>query len=138
MEGAQVSPTHPTGSCRTGLDRRWRVVAVFAVASVLAGCSHFGNDMLEITPAVFSECQGPDIVVHVGWNATRAVKRGGVGLIVYKPGQRPVLWKHGKPKGEADTGKWASDGLTAVLVRDNGRLLATRTLESTPCATTGN
>lgn len=114
----------------------WRRAALrglcVAAALLVAGCSHFGNAELQITPAVFSECAGPDIVVHVAWNATRKT-RAPVNLFVHKPGQTPVLWRQGEPKGEADTGAWASDGWTVDLVDQHGRLLATRTLVTTAC-----
>lgn len=103
----------------------------------LAGCSHFGNDMLQITPATFSDCQGANIVVHVKWDATSVVKSGGVRLFVYKAGRQPALWVQASAKGEADTGLWASDGWTVTLVDDHGKLLATRTLQSTACPAAG-
>ena len=99
---------------------------------LLSGCSHFGNSDLQITPAVFPECTGPDIVVHVQWDAT-SVTRHPVNLFVHKPGQAPTLWRQDAPKGKADTGKWASDGWTVSLQTKDGRLLATRTLQTTPC-----
>lgn len=114
-----------------------RVVCV-AAALLATGCSHFGNAELQITPSVFSDCAGPDIVVRVAWNATKATQKP-VKLFVHKPGQPPVLWRQGAPEGEADTGAWASDGWTVDLVDDRGRLLATRTLVTTACprATSG-
>lgn len=89
--------------------------------------------MLEISPPEFSACQGPDVVVGVSWDASSVVKHGGVSLFVYRPGQKRTLWIKGGPKGTAQTGKWASDGWTVVLVNDQGKLLATRTLQTTPC-----
>lgn len=99
----------------------------------LGGCSHFGDSTLEITPAEFPECHGPDIVVHVAWNASRSAEGENVKLLVYKPGQLPKLWMVAPPKGEADTGQWASDGWTVMLENAHGKLLGTRTLQTTPC-----
>lgn len=110
---------------------------VLMCLSTLTGCSHFGNDMLQITPAAFSDCQGANIVVHVKWDATSVVKSGGVRLFVYKPGRQPALWVQASASGEADTGLWASDGWTVTLVDDHGKLLATRTLQSTACPVAG-
>lgn len=98
----------------------------------LSACSHVGNDRLEISPAVFSECNGPNTVVRVTWDATPLTTKP-IDLFVHKPGQRPILWRQDAPKGAADTGHWASDGWTVTLVDSHGRLLATRTLESRPC-----
>lgn len=114
---------------------RW-VRLVLVCLPALGGCSHFGNDMLQITPATFSDCQGANIVVHVKWDATSVVKSGGVQLFVYKPGRQPELWAQAPAKGEADTGQWAADGMTVTLVDDRGKLLATRTLQSTACPVT--
>lgn len=107
------------------------------VALALAGCSHFGNDMLEISPAVYPECRDPDIAVRVQWDATAVVKGGGVQLFVYKPGVQPKLWIQAPAKGEAETGQWASDGWTVILLDDRGKLLATRTLQTTACPEPG-
>lgn len=117
--------------------RTRQVLLALTCLPVLAGCSHFGNDMLQITPATFSDCQGADIVVLVKWDATSVVRSGGVQLFVYKPGRQPVLWAQAPAKGEADTGQWASDGWTVTLVDDRGKLLATRTLQSTACPAAG-
>lgn len=114
-----------------------RALLALACLVPLAGCSHFGNGMLQITPAVFSDCRGTNIVVHVKWDATSAVKSGGVQLFVYKPGRQPELWMQVPARGEADTGQWASDGWTITLVDDRGKLLAMRTLQSTVCPAAG-
>lgn len=98
------------------------------------GCSRFGDSALEITPAVFSECQGTDIVVHVAWDATRFADGKEVKLFVYKPGQLPKLWMVTAPKGSADTGQWASDGWTVTLENAKGRVIGMRTLQTTACA----
>lgn len=110
-----------------------RLAALALLVAGLSGCSHFGNDMLEITPTSFPECQAPNIAVHVRWNAEPVVKDGGVQLFVYKPGGEPRLWMLAGPQGDADTGLWASDGWTVVLLDDHGKLLATRTLQTTAC-----
>jgi len=104
---------------------------------VLAGCSHFGNRTLEVTPAVFSECRGVNISVRVAWDATSAVSHGSVKLFVHTPGHLPSLWMQVAPKGEANTGKWVSDGWTITLVGDNHDVLATRTVQTTPCSPKG-
>jgi len=106
---------------------------LMALSLAIAGCSRFGNSMLEIAPTVFSECRGVNISVHVAWDATSVVKRGTVQLFVHKPGHLPTLWRQGPPKGEADTGEWASDGWTITLVDDDHNVLSTRTLQTTPC-----
>lgn len=115
------------------LHGRWLWGPLAAMTLALAGCSHVGNDMLEITPRVFSECSGPNIAVRVEWNATSVVGDDGVRLFVYKPGRQPTLWMQAASKGEGQTGRWASDGWTVTLVDNHGRLLATRTLQTTAC-----
>jgi len=112
-----------------------RPLLLVALSLAIPGCSRFGNGMLEITPAVFSECQGVNISVHVAWDATSVVEHGTVKLFVHKPGHLPVLWRQSPPKGEADTGEWASDGWTITLVDDDHDVLSTRTLQTTPCTT---
>lgn len=113
------------------------LVPLVAVALALASCSHFGNGMLEISPAVYPDCQAPDIAVRVTWDATAVVKGGGVQLLVYKPGRQPKLWLQAAAKGEAETGQWASDGWTVILRDEHGKLLATRTLQTTACPEPG-
>lgn len=103
---------------------------------VLAGCARIGNSELQFTPAVFPECNGPNIVVDVAWDAT-AHTREPIRLMVYKPGNRPKLWYQGAPKGSLDTGKWMADGSTMELLDAQGNLLAMRTLETVPCGSGG-
>lgn len=112
--------------------RLWRWTVAMTLVAMISACSHVGNDRLEISPKVFSECGGPNTVVRVTWDATPLTTKP-VDLFVHKPGQRPTLWRQDAPKGAADTGHWASDGWTVTLVDSSGRLLATRTLESRPC-----
>ena len=129
-----MSRPHRTDSriVKTGV---LRPLLLVALSLAIPGCSRFGNGMLEITPAVFSECQGVNISVHVAWDATSVVEHGTVKLFVHKPGHLPVLWRQSPPKGEADTGEWASDGWTITLVDDDHDVLSTRTLQTTPCTT---
>jgi hypothetical protein len=105
---------------------------VLAGVLLAAGCSRFGNSMLEFTPASFPDCKGPNIVVHVRWNASGKTKDK-VTILVYKPGHAPVIWMSAAPKGQGDTGKWMSDGSTMRLIDAKGRLLAMRTLTTTLC-----
>jgi hypothetical protein len=108
-------------------------ILVVTATFLAAGCSRFGNPMLQFSPASFPECKGPDIVVHVSWNATGKTK-GPVNILVYKPGHAPTVWtSSATPKGQQDTGAWMSDGSTMRLVDAKGRLLAMRTLVTTPC-----
>lgn len=122
-----------TANYRLASTRPLRLPLLIAAAIGVGGCSHFGNHALQITPAVFSECEGTNIAVNVKWDATSVGNGGAVRLFVYKPGQVPTLWQLAAPKGEAHTGKWASDGWTVTLVGDHGKLLGVRTLQSTPC-----
>lgn len=134
----RVSPTFPNLE-RDRLARgRGRLLTLAVAGAVLAlgGCSRFGDSMLEIAPTSFSECEGPNTVVRVTWNATSVVHNGHVRLFVYKPGGRPRLWIEAAPAGSAETGRWASDGWTVTLVGDEDRLLAMRTLQSEPCVAT--
>jgi hypothetical protein len=87
---------------------------------------------LELTPTSFPACQGPNIVAHVRWDATSST-RSSIKIFVHKAGNTPKLWFSGAPAGEADTGKWIADGSTLELTDDKGRLLARRTMETTPC-----
>lgn len=125
---------HPITSLACTTRRLAATVMTLAVICVLAGCARFGDSALVITPTVFSECQGTDIVVHVAWDATRQVRQQNVKLFVYKPGQLPKLWMVAAPKGTADTGRWASDGWTVMLEDAQGRVLGMRTLQATPCS----
>lgn len=106
---------------------------VFLCALMLAaGCSRFGNSMLQFSPESFPDCKGPNIVVQVSWNATSKTKQN-VRIQVYKPGKSPTVWYMGPPKGQRKTGKWMADGSTMRLISAKGKLLAMRTLETTPC-----
>ena len=105
---------------------------VLAAVMLAAGCSRFGNSMLQFTPESFSDCKGPNIVVHVSWDATSKTKRN-VSIEVYKPGKAPTVWYMGPPKGQRDTGEWMADGSTVRLIDAKGKLLAMRTLTTTPC-----
>lgn len=110
----------------------WRTLLLAAIV-LAVGCSRFGNAMLQFSPASFSDCKGPNIVVHVSWDAMRKTK-GPVTILVYKPGRPPVVWMPNvAPAGAHDTGEWMSDGSTMRLVDAKGRLLAMRTLETTAC-----
>lgn len=108
--------------------------SVLLVAALLAtGCSRVGNSMLEFSPAVFSECEGVNIVAHVRWDATSKTHEP-VTLLVYKLGKKPTVWmRNVDPKGAEDTGKWMTDGSTMRLVDAKGRLLAMRTMQTTEC-----
>ena len=87
---------------------------------------------LELTPTSFPMCQGPNIVAHVRWDATSSTRRS-IKIFVHKTGNAPKLWFVGAPVGETDTGKWIADGSTLELTDHKGRLLARRTMETTPC-----
>jgi len=108
------------------------ISCVIVLGGLFLGWMRFGRASLEITPDVFPQCKGPDIVVHVTWDATAVTKKP-VYLLVHKPGQAPTVWTLTAPNGEADTGKWASDGWTVVLADIHHRRLAKRTLETVPC-----
>jgi hypothetical protein len=89
--------------------------------------------MLQFTPASFPECKGPNIVVNARWNATGKTKDK-ITILVYKPGHAPAIWmSNAAPTGQSDTGEWMSDGSTMRLIDAKGRLLAMRTLVTTPC-----
>lgn len=105
---------------------------VLAALMLVAGCSRFGNSMLEFSPASFPDCKGPNIIVHVDWDATSRTKQN-ISIQVYKPGKSPTVWYMGPPKGQRDTGKWMADGSTMRLIDSKGKLLAMRTLETTLC-----
>lgn len=123
---------------RIGNRHARRLLVAFTLAvTACGGCARFGDDMLQITPESFSACQGTNTVVHVKWDASSVVKNGGVRLWVYKPGNTRVLWMQAGAKGEAATGRWASDGWTVKLVSDKGRLLGMRTLQTTACPSSG-
>jgi hypothetical protein len=108
-------------------------ILVVAATLLAAGCSRFGNSMLQFSPSSFPECKGTNIVVHVSWNATKKTK-GPVNILVYTPGHTPKVWaSNAAPTGQQDTGEWMSDGSTMRLVDAKGRLLALRTLVTTPC-----
>lgn len=107
-------------------------VFVFAALVLVAGCTRFGNSMLEFSPTSFPDCKGPNIVVHVSWDATSKTKQN-ISIQVYKPGKGPTVWYVGAPKGQLDTGKWMADGSTMRLIDSKGNLLAMRTLVTTPC-----
>lgn len=108
--------------------------ALLVTVVTAAGCAQLGNSMLEFSPASFSDCEITNIVVNVRWDATSKTDEP-VTLLVYKPGKKPVAWMADlAPKGEADTGKWMSDGSTMRLVDAHGRVLAMRTMQTTACA----
>lgn len=113
--------------------RRKRLgLCLIVLAGMFVGWLRFGRVSLEIEPTVFAACKGPNTVVHVRWDAISLTK-GTVYLLIHKPGQAPTVWLAVAPKGEADTGKWASDGWTVALADSHHRRLAKRTLETVPC-----
>lgn len=132
-----MSPLQRTrrGWSKPGL--RVGAACLILLLAMLAGWAYFARRAsLDITPTVFSECKGPNVVVHVKWDASSVTKKP-VYLLVHKPGQAPSVWLMAAPKGEADTGKWASDGWTVALADSRHRRLAKRTLETVPCDASG-
>ena len=97
---------------------------------LLAGCGQ--RVQFDVSPASFPECEGPNIVAHVTWDAS-AVTQDPIRIYVYKIGNSKVLWYQGAPKGERDTGKWIADGSTLRLETTGGKLLGERTVETTLC-----
>lgn len=90
-----------------------------------------GTDYLSISPRTFSECGGVTTKVHVSWDTGDGLPAT---LMVKNIGKSAKVWTGGKPKGEADTGAWMSDGTTVILKTSDGRVLHRRTLVSTVCA----
>jgi hypothetical protein len=110
------------------------VFTVLITAVFVFGVTHaVRHAYFELTPKSFPVCQGPNIVAHVRWDATSSTREP-VRIFVHKVGNAPKLWFSGSPAGEADTGKWIGDGSTLELTDHKGRLLARRTMETTPCA----
>jgi hypothetical protein len=104
--------------------------ASLAVAALLAGCS---GSRLDLQPAVLSGCTpGKGVVIHASWDATSA-GTDTVQLLVVRPGGGTRPWTRGPARGAKDTGAWGSDGLTIVMLASDGRELARRTIESSPC-----
>lgn len=109
--------------------RRGRAAAA-VLACLLAGCS---DASLELQPAVLSGCTPVKAeVIHVRWDARDAATER-VRIEVTRPGGGSRPWTSGPAQGAKDTGAWGSDGLTFVLLAEDGRELARRTLETSPC-----
>lgn len=104
---------------------------VLVLVLVLAACSPRGAE-LEIIPAR-TACP-PQKVVTVRWRLP-ADEPLPAQLTINGPGKPTKPWrKAGTHEGEANTGSWASDGLTVTLLSKAGKPLARRTLTREPCA----
>lgn len=110
--------------------RRRRIPFVASLLLLVAACS--SSVVFDVTPTSFPECEGPNVVAHVTWDAT-SVTDDPVRIYVYKIGNPKVLWYQGAGKGKRDTGKWIADGSTLLLQTKAGKVLAERTMESTVC-----
>ncbi|MEN1929263.1 hypothetical protein WCE37_09745 [Luteimonas sp. MJ250] len=112
-----------------------RVRALLPAATTLAlafatACSPRGAG-LEIDPAR-PACSIPKVVT-VRWNLPPDQVLP-ASLMVNGPGKPMKSWRRATTHvGEADTGAWASDGLTITLVSNAGKPLARRTLTRAPC-----
>lgn len=102
-----------------------------AVAIILGtACSPRGAD-LEIVPAK-PACTVPKVVL-VRWSIPDEAALPAL-LRINGPGRPMKDWRQAKTReGEAQTGPWASDGLTVTLVSSTGKALARRTLTTGPC-----
>lgn len=115
----------------------WLSSAAYVIASSVIfffGVTAAGRHAsLELTPASFPVCQGPNVRVHVRWNAASSTHKS-IKIFVHGAGNAPKLWFSGAPLGETVTGKWMADGSTLDLTDHNGKLLARRTMVTTLCA----
>ena len=109
---------------------RTHLAIALAVLPGLGACS---RAILELDPAVVPSCKpGYSEIVDVRWDASRSGVEG-VSIEVLRPGTASKPWTSGGPTGHKKTGRWGNDGLTFVLRADDGRELARRTIETSPC-----
>lgn len=107
-----------------------RGLAVSLVLLALSACSPRGAE-LEIVPSR-PACTIPKVVT-VRWRMP-ADEPLPAQLRINGPGKPPKPWRRASThEGEANTGAWASDGLTVTLVSQSGKPLARRTLTRGPC-----
>jgi hypothetical protein len=85
----------------------------------------------ELQPGVASSCKQP-IATRVVWDAA-PLGVTQVQIWVNNLGRPPQLWLAGGGSGAHTTGAWARDGYTVTLKSIDGRMLARRTLTTTPC-----
>ena len=105
-------------------------LAATAVILVATACSPRGAS-LEIVPAR-PACTVPKVVL-VRWSIPDEEALPAL-LRVNGPGRPMKDWRRAATRdGEAETGPWASDGLTVTLVSSTGEALARRTLTTAPC-----
>ena len=111
-------------------NRTCRRLATSLALLALAACSPRGVE-LEIIPAR-TACPPPKAVA-VRWRLP-ADELLPAELRVNGPGKPSKPWRRAAThEGEANTGPWASDGLTVTLVSQSGKTLARRTLTREPC-----
>ena len=113
----------------TGRATRPVLAVLFLLAT--AACAPRGAT-LEILPAR-PACTVPKVVA-VRWSIPESEPLP-VMIKINGPGRPMKNWRQAVTRqGQADTGPWASDGLTVTLVSTSGRPLARRTLTRAPCA----
>lgn len=105
--------------------------AMAVVIATMAGSTHAPEALFVMESSVVSACQLP-VATRVRWDVSPL----GLELAqveIHNLGQRPKLWVAGAATGEATSGAWADDGYTVVLKSKDGKVLASRTLTTTPC-----
>lgn len=106
------------------------VACLLLMLAAVTSCSPRGGG-LELVPAR-PACKIPKVVA-VHWHLS-AEEPLPASLMVNSPGRPMKFWRRVSTHvGEADTGAWASDGLTVTLVSKDGQPLARRTLTRGPC-----
>jgi hypothetical protein len=120
--------------------RRWSrgksiAVTIAGLAVVVTAIQRWRHHAyVSITPSTYSQCRGPDVVAHIKWDMRGTASGKTVFLSAYQVGMLPRVFGSGPLVGQVDTGEWVSDGTTLLFTDAKNRLLATRTIESTDCA----
>lgn len=90
--------------------------------------------LLWFEPAAVRVCDKDPVKVLVHWNARSVQGIKSVEVRALGPGGKEVLFVHGGPLGQRETGEWMTAG-RQMLLRDHadGRELGRAKLEALPC-----
>lgn len=90
-----------------------------------------------VSPSQYSQCNGPNVRVHVAWKLPRDIKLP-ITIYVSGVGRPAKAWYSAYERtGEQTTGEWMADGSSLMLRDGHGWLLARRTITSEDCVVNG-